>query len=222
MGKIFFLSNGIRKGNKRLNADLVSSISGSGSKIGYIPCDGDKDRSYFDEQLNEYITLGAEELFFFDITEEYNEKLLEELMECKAIHLSGGDPIKFRSNLLNRKMNPFLREYYHNGGTLIGMSGGAVQFGRSAGLFCLFQKNLEEALNNRDKLDTLQLAPFEFLPHFNRWTSPFKQSVEEYTKLTGSTVYACKDGDGIIEENGNISFLGEIHQIEGGTTLRIK
>jgi peptidase E len=56
-------------------------------------------------------------------------------------------------------MEKVLFDYFNNGGTIVGVSGGAVQLGRTTTLFQLFIGDKDE------NLDALQLVDFEFLPH---------------------------------------------------------
>jgi dipeptidase E len=221
MGRLFLYSDQIIPENRYMDRKLFSLMGTRNPVIAYMPSNGDPDRGYYRDQLSYYQQYILGKLLFFDITEDYDEELLKRVMQCDAIHLSGGDPIKFRENLVSRGLNSFLIDYYNRGGTLIGVSGGAVQLGTSAALYELFKRGLPSALQNGSALDTLQLAPFEFLPHYNRWTTSFINLVEEYSMETGRAVYAADDGAGIIAEGKELTFLGPVMKIEMGRTERV-
>ncbi|WP_409253957.1 Type 1 glutamine amidotransferase-like domain-containing protein [Bacillus sp. SCS-153A] len=221
MGKIFMYSDQVIDENRKIDKKLLASFTNPDPVIAYIPCEGDRDRSHYRKQLGYYQKYGLNNLLFFDITEEYDEELLEAVKKSDAIHLSGGNPLIFRENLIRNGLHSFLIDYYHAGGTLIGVSGGAVQSGLSASLFDVFTNGLSNARQRFTQQDTLQLTPFEFLPHYNRWTASFKRSVEEFTELTGKVVYAADDGDGIVIESEELSFLGNIYRIQMGRIQRV-
>ncbi|WP_108672440.1 Type 1 glutamine amidotransferase-like domain-containing protein [Peribacillus acanthi] len=223
MAKLFFYSDQIIQENRRIDERLIAALpKGQASKIGYIPATGDPDKTYFNKQKSYYQQYGLKDFYLFDLEEENSTSQVEELLSCDAIHLSGGNPIYLRNNLEKHHFFPTLQKYVLDGGILIGVSGGAVQFGHNAGLFQLFISNMEETLQNLSDLYTLSIAPFEFLPHFNRWDPVFIENVLRYSKITGASILACNDGDGIIIESNNLEIIGDVLLIKNGeikTTL---
>ncbi|RIW38456.1 hypothetical protein D3H55_02665 [Bacillus salacetis] len=201
-----------------MNQKLHASFKSDHPQIAYIPSSGDPGREYYHNQLNYYKQLGVGDLLLLDITEDLDEEIMGRAMQCDAIHLSGGNPITFRDNLRRTGTDSLLVEYYRRGGTLIGVSGGAVQLGRSTALFDIFQQGLSSASQNWNELGTLNLVPFEFLPHYNRWSGSFRKSVEEYTEKTDALVYAADDGSGIIIQDEALNFIGSIKRIHKGVT----
>jgi dipeptidase E len=221
MGTLFLYSDQVIEGNRVIDQQLFLSFESGSPFIAYIPSNGDPDRLHYHHQLNYYQQYGLEKLLLMDITEELDERLLNEAGQCDAIHLSGGNPILFRESLLRSRVGSFLVDYYNRGGTLVGVSGGAVQFGISTALFKLFQHGLSHALENDMELGTLNLAAFDFLPHYNRWSDSFKKSVEVYTKLTNRLVYAADDGSGIVVKGEELAFIGNIKKIQKGRTVQV-
>lgn len=211
LGKLFFYSDQIigSSGNKRLDHLLFANMRTSRIKIGYIPSTEDKEKAYFNMKVHYYREYGIRNIMFFDLYSEFNSSKMNELLECEIIHLSAGNPIEFKKAIQHRKMGKVLLKYFNNGGTIVGVSGGAVQLGKSTNLFQLF---VGETYND---LATLNLVDFEFLPHYNRWDDDFKRAVYHYSKTTGTTVYAGSDGDGIIVEGGDIQIIGDVIKISG-------
>lgn len=99
---------------------------------------------------------------------------------------------------------------------LVGVSGGAVQIGRSAGPYKVFMDGLESALDNIENLNTLGVANFEVLPHYNCWDENFKESIKEYSRTLQTNIYALNDGDGILMDNGKFELIGNVIRIENG------
>ena len=212
MGKLFFYSDQIvdSPGNQRLDKILFANMKNENIKIGYIPSIEDKDKKYFNAKVQYYRDYGVENIMFFDLHSKFDPLKINELIKCNIIHLSAGNPIEFGNAIKNRNMEDVLSNYFINGGIIVGVSGGAVQFGKSTNLFQLFSGTLSD----RDS-DTLQFVDFEFLPHYNRWNDDFKRKVLKYSETTGTTVYAGNDGDGLIVDGDNLQMIGDILVIGG-------
>ena len=211
VGKLFFYSDqGIETpGNVRLDRLLLEGLEPEKVKMAYIPSTEDNGKTYFNLKAQYYRDYGIREILFFDLYSEFNLLKIDELMQCDIIHLSAGNPIELRKALKHRGMDGYFRDYLDRGGIFAGVSGGAVQFGKSTKLFQLF------AGDSGETLEGLQFVNFEFLPHYNRWSEKFKKQVQDYARTTGTTVYAGNDGDGLIVENGKVQFIGDIILING-------
>lgn len=211
MGKLFFYSDQVSEtpGNERLDRRLLEGLDPEKLKIAYIPSTEDRDKTYFRLKAQYYRHYGIRDMMFFDLFSEYDAAQMEALLKSDIIHLSAGNPIELRKALERRGMDELLREYFNGGGILVGVSAGAVQFGKSAKLFQLFIGDSGE------ELTAVQLADFDFLPHYNRWDEAYKKKVHAYAETTGTTVYAGNDGDGLIVENGEIHLIGDITVING-------
>lgn len=210
VGRLFFYSDQVLESpqNRRLDEVLFEDTNASDVKIGYIPSTEDKEKKYFHIKKQYYHMYGVENILFFDLYSEFDPTKIDELVSCDIIHLSAGDPIAFRKALKERSIDQVLKDNFTNGGTIVGVSGGAVQLGKSTKLFHLFIGSNEES-----DIDALGLVDFEYLPHYNRWNEDFKEKVKDYVQSTGTIVYAGNDGDGIMVENGEIRLIGDIVKI---------
>lgn len=210
MGKLFFYSDQVLESpqNSRLDDVLFEGKSPREIKIAYIPSTEDKEKKYFHLKKQYYQMYGVENVMFFDLYSEFDPSNIVELVSCDMIHLSAGNPNAFRKALKERNIDKVIKDYYTNGGTIVGVSGGAVQLSKSTRLFHLFIGS-----NQDSDIAALQLVDFEFLPHYNRWDNEFKAKVKDYVQSTGTIVYAGNDGDGIIVENGEIRLIGDIVKI---------
>lgn len=218
MGKYILYSDQMSADNEKVHIKMKQLLGNGNLSLGYIPSTGDKDRKYFSNIKAFYKSYGIQEFIFFDLDEEYDESKVDDLLSCDVIHISGGDPIFLLNNIKKRNFKPVLKKYADNG-IIIGVSGGACNIGGNISLFKLFTSNLDEALSSRCQLNSLGLVDFEFLPHYNRWNKEFKDNVKEYSKRTGSTIYACNDGDGVIVNDGEIEFVGNIIKIIDGKEM---
>ncbi|MCA1054016.1 Type 1 glutamine amidotransferase-like domain-containing protein [Rossellomorea aquimaris] len=210
MGELYFYSDQIAEspGNRRLDDRLFANKQPESMKIGYLPSTEDPERLYFKQKESYYQQYGVTDLLFFDLYSDFDASKMEELLNCDVIHLSAGNPLYFRRALRNRAMVEPLRHYYVNGGTIVGVSGGAVQLGKTAKLFELFIGD-----EGQDRLDTLDLADFEFLPHYNRWDEKYKRAVVQHARASKTKVLAGSDGDGVIIDSDGVHFIGDIVEI---------
>ncbi|PFG13223.1 Type 1 glutamine amidotransferase-like domain-containing protein [Bacillus sp. es.036] len=212
MGKLFLYSDQISESpeNQRLDSLLFNGMETEKIKVGYIPSTQDKDKKYFRTKVDYYQNYGISDIVFFDLYAEFTSNNINKLMECDIIHLSAGNPIEFRKAIKHRKMEQVLWNYYHSGGIIVGVSGGAVQLGQSTALFHLFKGS-----DCVESSDALKMVNFEFLPHYNRWNNDFKQEVLAYSKRTGTRILCVNDGDGVIVDGKNIQMIGDIKVIGG-------
>jgi dipeptidase E len=141
MGKLFFYSDQVVEspGNRRLDNILLTGKDPKSIKIGYIPSTEDKEKTYFNTKAQYYRTYGIQDIIFFDLYSEFDPLKIEELLKCDIIHLSAGNPIEFRNAIKNRNMEKILRDYFYQGGNIVGVSGGAVQLGKTTKLFQMYR-----------------------------------------------------------------------------------
>lgn len=181
-------------------------------KIAYIPSQSDFERKYFNEKVKWYKQYGINDLVYFDIDKEYDTGKKDELFACDGIFLSGGNTYYFLSNLKKRNFLPFLRDYVEKGGVLIGVSAGSIIMSKTIDITTLHDEN---TTGLRDYF-SLGLVNFDFFPHLNWNKEKYLKDLVEYSKTSKSAIYACNDGDGIIVDDDNMQFFGEVLKIQNG------
>ncbi len=220
MRKLVLYSDQDNKNNEKVDAKLLSIIQVPSAKIAYIPSGGDKDRQYFQNICEHYKKLGFEDFLFFDLDDEYDPTKIDELLACHIIHLSAGDPIYFNQNIKRRNFVRVLRNFVDQGGILVGVSGGSLQLTKTVAIYKAFIGNLDGiTYEDYEGLFGLNLVDFEFLPHFNRWNQGFIDKVKSYSAKFSCLIFACRDGDGIVVNDTEIEFVGDIVKIENGILI---
>lgn len=185
---------------------FLEQLHGSRCRIGYIPSDSDLKRRYFSKIEDQYLKLGISDLFYFDLGEEYNPDSIPRLMDCDAIHLSGGDPFKFLELVKKRNFAKQLTQYLAKGGLLVGISAGAMILSKSLGLADedqLFGKSRAHAPVVRG----LGIYDFEFFPHYKE-DDGTRVALAAYAKRTQTGVIACDDDAGVFLSQENVTILG--------------
>jgi len=143
--------------------------------------------------------------------------------ECRALYLSGGNPIAFRNRLANQRTRDRL-----GFGTaeplptlVIGASGGALQLTPNISLFRLLDEPLETVLRERPAYSGLGLVPFEVLPHFNLQASEFLAAVQRYSESAGVDVWCIPDGSAVaLEADGTTVLIGRPRLLRHGAFVQ--
>jgi dipeptidase E len=198
--------------NNPLNPSLVfrlRELIGEGSfTLGYIPSQTDRDRNYFNKSKDFFTSIGINNFVYFDVDEEYDERHIDQLLCCDGVYLSGGNTFSFLNRLKERGLLEKIRQMVEAGKLLIGVSAGAIIMSDTINMAEYIDQN---AVGLED-LHALQLAPFEFMPHWGKHQSQLGK-LQEYSARTGKKIYSCYDGDGIIITAGEINGYGSIVEI---------
>lgn len=204
-------------GKTQVDEAFLKFFGDSKPKIAYIPSQSDLTRKYFNQKVEWYKQFGITDLLYFDIDQKYNEEKIPELLSCDAIFLSGGNTYYFLNSLKNRNFIPILNSFVEKGGVLIGVSAGSIIMSKTIAVTSIDDDigGDQNTIGLKD-FSALELNDFEFFPHFDINNIEVTKRLKEYSKTSKSVIYACKDGDGIIIDNDNMQFFGEVLKIENG------
>jgi dipeptidase E len=194
--------------NQTLIQRLKKIIKKDSFTLGYIPSQTDRKRKYFRKSKAFFSSIGVTDFLYFDVDEEYNDHLKEQLLTCDGIYLSGGNTFSFLHSLKVRDLIKIIRRMVESGKPLIGVSAGAILMADSINI----AKFIDANTIGMEELSALGLVPFEFLPHLDDQQSRFEK-MEQYSKATGKKIYACFDGDGIIVVDDIVEEYGDILKI---------
>jgi dipeptidase E len=191
-------------------------INKDAPKIGYVPSQSDKDRHYFEVGKRHLEELGFREFMYFDLDEEYNPGLLDELIACDAVFLSGGNTFYFLNNMRKRGFISVVRNFVNSGGVLIGLSAGSILMANTISLASHFDENLVGLQN----LESLNLINFEFMPHLDDQPT-WLENLLTYSSTEEHDIYCCYDGDGIVVSSGEIELYGNIMRVKHGKVCHV-
>lgn len=191
--------------NKKVDDELLKLLDKENASIGYIPSASESSRKYYNQKVEYYRKLGINNLQYFDIDEEYNEYEFNKIFNYDAIHLSGGNTFNFLHLLRKRDLLGSLNKYVYNGGILIGVSAGSILTTKTIEIARFCDENHVGITN----YNALGIIDFEFMPHWNE-NAKYYGLLKEYSVSKSTTIYACKDGDGIVVNGEEIKFIGDI------------
>ena len=114
MYRLALYSDQIIPENRTMDLRLMELIDVENPKIGYVASSPDKDKFYFTPKQTYYSDLDAELTAYTDTKNAEDEDHLENLFNCDAIHLSGGNTFFFlawlRQTGLDMKLKESLRQ----------------------------------------------------------------------------------------------------------------
>jgi dipeptidase E len=203
--------------HKEVDLAFIELLDKKGPRLAYIPAQSDLQKKYFNQKVEWYKQFGITDLLYFDVDKEYNERKIDELLACDAIFLSGGNTYYFLNSLKKRNFLSVLRDYVKKGGVLIGVSAGSIIMSKTIDITTLHDENTIGLKN----YTALSLVDFEFFPHLDHNMKQYLEDLKKYSIKSKSVIYACKDGDGIIVNDHEIKFFGEVLKIKNGEVSRV-
>lgn len=213
MVSLVMYSDQIIPENDKVDARLLDLLAGRGRHIGYVPSGPEPDRRFYHERQYYYAKLDLDLSVFFDTSRPFDEAELTALLDCDAIHLSGGNTRAFLHLLKANSLLGALAEWTRNGGLLIGTSAGAILMTPTVALDAMFSGKDPRAVLDSDALD---LVPFEFFPHLNK-SADYLPQLLAYSTETSRRIAACRDGDGVVVNGDVVESVGDIVWIMNGT-----
>ena len=209
MKKIVLYSDQIKE-DRKLDYELLRLLNKKNPSIAYLRGASDLTGKYFNYVVDYYGDLGITNINYFDLDREYDKVKISHIFNYDAIHLSGGNTFRFL-NLLRETnvLNP-LKSYVESGKVLIGVSAGSIITTKSIDT----AKFLDEDIVGLNDRSSLGVVDFDFIPHWNNNQSEEKlKLLRTYSNLKNRTIYACKDGNGIVIEGEDIKFIGDIIKV---------
>lgn len=194
---------------KALNQQLKSLLGRSNLRMVFVPSKTTKNKKYENLTMDYYRWLGVREFVYFDLDSGFDESLFLEISSCGIIHLDGGNPHVLNENIFLRKFDVFLRDFLDNGGILIGVSAGALQFAPDLGIVQVIEGRQLAVVPTG-----LHLIDFDFAPHFKH--PRFDYDIDElvdFAEKNGRPLYLCPDGAGIFVTEDSVQLVGEVEVI---------
>lgn len=210
MKKLVLYSDQIPPLSSKIDNELKTLFIEPNPKIGYIPSSSDTERKYYRERKAFYNQLGMDLDVYFELDKEYRPDLLDSLLDCDAIHLSGGNTYYFLHYLRFRNMIDTLIRYVAQGGILIGVSAGSILMTPNISISSLCG---DEIIEGETDFSGLGLVDFSFVPHFgDRPTS--LEDLKKYSQDKQTVVYAARDSGGIVVIENEVKCIGDIFKID--------
>ncbi len=210
MKKLVLYSDQIPPLADKIDNELTTLLGKTNPIIGFIPSSSDSERKFYSERQAYYQRLGMDLNVYFELDNEYQPNLLNSLLSCDAIHLSGGNTYYFLHWLRRRNMMDTLVQYVAKGGVLIGVSAGSILMTPdiSTSAFCR-----DETIEGETDFSGLKLVDFSFVPHFG--DSPYNlDEIRKYSHDHKTVVYAVRDSGGIVVIENEVKCIGDVVKVD--------
>jgi dipeptidase E len=210
MKKLMLYSDQIPLLSNEIDTELKKLFDKTNPRIGYIPSASDPERKYYKERKSFYNQLGMDLDVYFELDKEWKLDLLELLLDCDAIHLSGGNTYYFLHWLRIRNMMDTLIQYVSRGGVLIGVSAGSILMTPDISTSELCG---DEVMEGETDFSGLKLVDFSFVPHFGDIPVNL-DDLKKYSRDKQMRVYAAKDSGGIVVVDNEVKSIGDVIEID--------
>jgi dipeptidase E len=194
----------------RVIAPRVAELLRDGrGRVAYLPSAPDPERAWFEPQLRCYAALGIS-LKYFGLEQEFDAERVDELLDMDAIHLSGGNTFRFMHWLRTRDMTKVIRDYVAAGGTLIGVSAGAIIMTPDIGTASLCGDQRMPGVEGDAGLD---LVEFVVVPHFTA-SETSRAGLPAVARRYRRDVYAIPDGAAVVVTDNHTQTLGPVTVVD--------
>ncbi len=210
MKKLVLYSDQIPPLTNRIDNELKTLFNKANPRVGFIPSSSDPERKYYEERKAFYYQLGMDLEVYFELDKQWKPELLKSLLDCDAIHLSGGNTYYFLHWLRNRNMMDSLVQYVRGGGVLIGVSAGSILMTPDISTSALCG---DEVVEGETDFSGLGLVDFSFVPHFGDINVSL-DDLKKYSRDKQTVLYAAKDNGGIVVVENEIKCIGDIIEID--------
>lgn len=212
MKKLVLYSDQISPLSDKIDTELIALLNKASPVVGFIPSKADPHRKYYKERQAYYKRIGMDLRIYFELDNDFQPDMVNSLLSCDAIHLSGGNTNYFLQWLRKRGMLDILRQYVNRGGILVGVSAGSILMGPDISVGSIMHP---ESTDYMDNPSSLNLVDFTFIPHYgDKITSDILPSCRKFSREHHIVVYVCRDSGGIIVTDDRIKLVGDVFKID--------
>ncbi|MGD1118183.1 MAG: Type 1 glutamine amidotransferase-like domain-containing protein [Dehalococcoidales bacterium] len=209
MKKLILYSDQIPELRNSADNELKNLFSNSNPRIGYIPSSSDPERKYYHDRKAFYDQIGMDLGVYFELDVDWKPGQLGRLLECDAIHLSGGNTYYFLHWLRLRNIMDLLVQYVTRGGILIGVSAGSILMTPDISTSSICG---DEQIQGETDFSGLGLVDFAFVPHFGNRSFTI-DDLKKYSREKQRVVYAARDTGAIIVIDNEVKCIGDVIRV---------
>jgi len=209
MKKLVLYSDQIPALRNSVDKELKNLFSKSRPRIGFIPSSSDPERKYYNDRQAFYNQLGMDLQVYFELDIDWKPDQLKPLLDCDAIHLSGGNTYYFLSWLRRRNMMDTLVRYVARGGILIGVSAGSILMTPDISTSSICG---DELIQGETDFTGLGLVDFAFVPHFGNRSFTLAD-LKQYSREKQRVIYAARDSGAIIVIGNTVKCIGDVIRV---------
>lgn len=189
--------------------------------VAFIPGDIDDAEADFAEFKRTLAGRGVKKFLCMPIDVRLSAEQKKELFACDAIFLGGGNTFYILHHLRSQRLLHRLRLYVKNGGILMGLSAGSILMTPNVMTAQVPSYESDENHVGIEDLRALSLVNFEFSPHYEP-SRKVDSELLTHSKNVEQPIYACADGQGIVVQDGQIRFVGQVTVFHRGAKYTLQ
>ena len=216
--KLILCGGGFGGDSLELDRMAIEITGKSRPRMTYIPSCHYGAEEDFRDFVKYYNKLGVEKFVLFPVDIPFDQSLLKLVLKSDVIHLSGGNTYYFLKHLRRSGMLGKLKKFVFNGGVLMGMSAGGILMTPSiiSARYPSFDQDINE--DKIKNLNSLNLAKFEFCPHYKN-SKRYDRELVGRSKKISFPLYACPDDGGIVVDEDKLAFVGRCYAFFRGNKM---
>jgi len=213
-------SGGHYADNEPLNRACLDATRKPLPRVTYIPSSSDYGVEDFREFVEAFETVRPCEFAYFPIDTPFSSEMRSRALESDVVFLSGGNTFYFLRNLRRLGLLKDLRHAHAEGKVLAGLSAGAIMLTPNINTASYPKFDCDENFVSLRNFAALQLAPFEFFPHYAQ-SDRYRKALLAASRKTKNPIYAAPDGCGLVVSSGDFRVVGSAHVFHKGHSFSI-
>lgn len=218
--KLVLYGGGSGPENIAIDQAVLRNLRNKKPKITYIPSSSYDAEEDFQAYAWHYKKLNINQVICLPADVPVDAVMKKYAFDSDIIHLSGGNTYYFLHHLRKSSYLGRLRQFVKRGGTLSGLSAGAIIMTPNISMAGYPEFDRDENFVNIKTLNSLSLVDFEFFPHYKN-SKRYEKAMLAYSKKINRIVYACPDGAGIFINGDRKTFFGKVYCFFQGAKLVI-
>lgn len=162
-----------------------------------------KEKNYHVERLTKELTLLGLQVECFD----FDRQTPTELLAYDVVELIGGNPYYLLHSIRKNGFRDVL-EHFAKNKCVIGCSAGALVLTPTLNLIDRYSPEMNVV--GLQDLSACRVTDVQILPHYSKFEkryAGFEETCSQYERIHGCQVIRLNDGEGLIEEDGQIRII---------------
>ena len=218
---IWLFSSGDGDDNEHADEELVSEFDTDRPLLTFIPSSADDYEDYYDEFIDRFQRHAYCKFRLMDVDLTFSKRQLKQTLESDLIYLSGGNTYYFLKHIRESGFDHELREFIARGGILAGHSAGAIVLSPNINTAGFPEEDRDDNDVGLVNMKAMNIFDFEVFPHYED-LHLYNNALREYTRQSGSLVYALEDGAAVHLLDYKTSFYGEVYAFFAGKKVKLE
>ena len=179
-------------------------------QVTFIPSSSYESEIDFQDFIDSFRKYSVYRFLHFAIDTNFDLVLYQEAFRSDIIFLDGGNTFYFLQTIREKGLMKDLKKFAEKGGVLAGLSAGAILMTPNITTASFPSFDRDDNLDGIKNLKAMNLADFEFYPHYSN-SKRYADAMIKYSKKLKYPLYACPNGSGIAIDGDRTEFIGRVY-----------